>query len=326
MKVRFGVIGVVVSAALLTSCTQAESDPDWSHRRPEPDAPATGPIVADLAIGDTRFELHDAGGGCLAVAVQHPGLQTTVERRCFAGEQVLALTATCGWLAAPEGEPADGCDLELAPVLYGQVRAPGIGFVCVATSREPFGAEGVASARFVPFDPGGFILDAAGAGEHPDAHLFTSGGLRYGQPPLDAPSEPIYRFCEEQAPWGEFDLEYPARLFVDLDPALQTDDLIILLDSGTGPGGLSGGAAQGQETVDFPLRVAASSAGLTVRIEPAGGDPVEFFEEWPGAVRAILDSGGDCRGWLDLRLTITADALAGLDSALTLEYQGSSCG
>ena len=53
MKVRFGVIGVAVTAALLTSCTQAEGDPDWSHRRPEPDAPATGPIVAEPAIGDT---------------------------------------------------------------------------------------------------------------------------------------------------------------------------------------------------------------------------------------------------------------------------------
>jgi len=194
------VLIVLVVGALIGACSTGHVDTTLPLSRPEPSQPATGPTVATLALGDTTFSLHDEGDGCLALTIDHSGLQSTVERECFEGEHVVEMSDACGWLASEE--PPSGCDVALPIVFYGQVREPGIGYLCVGTIRSSEGTEEVISARFVPFESDGFILDQAHPDETPAAHLFTHGGLRYGQPPLDAPSDTIYRFCEEQAPWA----------------------------------------------------------------------------------------------------------------------------
>lgn len=191
---------VLIAGALIGACSTGHVDTTMPPSRPEPSPPATGPTVATLALGDTTFSLHDEGGGCLALAIDHPGLQSTVERGCFEGEHVAEMSDACGWLASEE--PPSGCGVALPIVFYGQVLEPGIGYLCVGTMRSSEGTEEVISARFLPFDGDGFILDEAHPDETRAAHLLTDGGLRYGQPPLDTPSDSIYRMCEEQAPWG----------------------------------------------------------------------------------------------------------------------------
>jgi len=198
MAIRVLVVSVI--GALIGACSTGHVDTTLPLSRPEPSQPATGPTAATLAHGDTTFSLYDEGGGCLALVIDHPGLQSTVERACFEGEHVIEMSDACGWLASEE--PPSGCDVALPSVFYGQVRGPGIGYLCVGTMRSSMGEQEVVSARFLPLEVDGFILDQAHPGETPAAHLFTHGGLRYGQPPLDAPSDTIYRFCEEQAPWG----------------------------------------------------------------------------------------------------------------------------
>jgi hypothetical protein len=198
---------VLVAGALIGACSMGHVDTTMPPPRPEPSPPATGPTVAILALGDTTFSLHEEGGGCLALAIDHPGLQSTVERACFEGEHVVDVSDACGWLASEN--PPSGCGVALPIVFYGQVREPAIGYLCVGTIRSSEGTEEVTSARFLPLDGGGFILDEAHPDEARAAHLFTNGGLRYGHPPLDAPSDTIYRLCEEQAPWGTTGVSTP---------------------------------------------------------------------------------------------------------------------
>jgi len=294
--------------------------------RSAPATPAEGPIVADIVIGDTTFVLHDEGEGCLAVAIDRPGLQSTVSRQCFSGEQVLAATTACGWLVEAAKDPGNsGCDVTLPVAFFGQVRATGIGYVCVGAVRDPYGAAGVVSARFVRYDDAGYLLTPAGQDEVPLAYLFTSGGLRYGQPPADAPADPTYRLCEQQAPWGVADREVSVRITIGVGATLQSGNVTFLLDGGTGPVALSGGSVADGFIAGFPLRVASSSAGLDVTIESRDGEEVGFFRPWPPSFQAALDAGiGPLNPStsIELRLVIGDGALTGEDGAVELFVPG----
>jgi len=323
---RRRIVNTLVMGLLVGACSTGHTDSTVAPIRPEPAVAATGPVVRSLIIGETSFALHDEDDGCLAVEITQPGLQPTVERHCFEGDNVLTLSSECGWLVRPALATTTGCDLILPQVLYGQVRSPDIGYVCLGTLRPPYGEEGVVSARLVSPDEAGFILDSAGPDESSVAHLFTPGGLRYGFPPLDAPSNPIYTFCEDQAPWGTTEYHVPTRVFVALGDSLRTDDVIIIVDSGTGPMGLSGSAASGGGAVDLPMEVGVSSPGLSITIEQTGRAPIEFFRPWPEAVRAILDSGLPCRLSMEVRLTLADSALTGSEAGVALALSQNLCG
>ena len=189
--------------------------------------PANGPVVAEVAIGETHFQLHDEVDGCVSVEIFHRGLQQTVQTACLGGQQVLSITDSCGWLEDSGGELTGVCDVQLPAVLFGQVIEPAIGHVCIGTIRNVVGASGVTGARFVNVDASDFILEPAIEGEGPYPHLFTVDGLRYGDPPLDAPSAPIYELCEEQAPWLQSGLEYSVDVMISLADELRTDEVTI---------------------------------------------------------------------------------------------------
>jgi hypothetical protein len=313
-----------VVGALFGSCSDAEVSS--GPQRSEPSDSATGPVVASLDVGATRFWLHDEGDGCLALEVSHPGLQSTVDRHCFSGgDQVLAFSSECGWLIDATGTQHGGCDVPLPIVMYGQVLEPAIGFVCIGTSLGP-GAEGVASARLVPFDERGYILQRAHAGESPHPHLFTQGGLRYGEPPLDAPSDPIYRMCEEQAPWGTPERELHVLLFVDLDESLRRHDVTLLLDGGTGRIGLNGSSVEEGDLVTLSMRVPQTSAGVAITIELTDRAPLYFIRPWPDEFQAILDAGAGCEGHVELRLAVTDGTATGSDIGMDLNFDASRCG
>ncbi|MCP4305432.1 MAG: hypothetical protein GY788_11255, partial [bacterium] len=175
---------VLAGALVLGACTGGGINESSGPQRPDPSEPASGPVVAVIEVSGTSFELHDEGEGCVAVDVVHPGLQMTVERRCFEGQQVVSVTSTCGWLATPVTAEQSGCDLELPVAFYGRVTDPNIGYVCIGTIEDSGGSSGVTAARFVNPVGDGFILEAAQPDESPYAHLFSTGGSRYGDPPL----------------------------------------------------------------------------------------------------------------------------------------------
>jgi hypothetical protein len=128
---------------------------DRGPHRPGPAEPSTGPVVADLAIGETAFLLRAEGGDCVALEIQHPGLQSTVERRCFEREVVVAESSRCGWPDGPEAVAGSAladsfvweCDVDLPAVLYGKVAEPNIAYVCLGTMEGKDGAETVTGAR-----------------------------------------------------------------------------------------------------------------------------------------------------------------------------------
>lgn len=310
MSIRTGLVGLL----LIGACSTGHVDSTLPLSRPEPSPPATGPTVATLVDGDTTFALHDEGESCLALAIDHLGLQSTVERECFGGERVVEVSASCGWLATDE--PPDGCDVTLPIVFFGQVREPGIGFVCVGTAE---------AARFISFDSDGFILEEAHAGERGPAYLFTVGGLRYGQPPTDGPADSIYRLCEEQAPWGSTEVEITLPLVVYLGDSLRADDVTLWFDAGTGPLGLSGSAAEGGAIVGPVLRVPTSSAGLGISIEVEGQPTVEAFVGWPNDLLALVDADTQCRMGAQLRVDIGDAARTGDADAITVQVLTPNC-
>jgi hypothetical protein len=318
---------VLVLGALVVSCSQEPPDGTLGRddRRPTPSDPATGPVLATLTIAQTGFALHDEGNDCLAVTVDHPGLQPTVERSCFSGEHVLEATSACGWLVAP-GEPSPGgCDVDLPRAFYGWVTNPGIGYVCVGTFGDLGGDSTVVSARFVPFDVDGFILDPAAPNESAVAHLFNRGGYRYGQPPLDAPSGLIYEFCEDQAPWKSLEPAYVVTLRIELAEPLRRDTVTVSLDAGLGRNNLSGGAVESDGTVDFSLLAPQSGEGLELRLESFDAVALETSLPWPTELLAILDEGGTRTG-ITLLLVVGAGALDGDAGAVTLACVTPTCG
>jgi hypothetical protein len=316
-----------LSAALTAACTGEPPDRTLSRdeRRPPPSAPALGPQVATLTIEGTGFALHDEGDDCLAVTVTHPGLQATVERQCFAGEQVLEATSGCGWLADPQTGSTDGwCDVDLPRALYGRVTDLGVGYVCVGTFGDAGGDSGVVSARFVPFDEEGYILDPAGWGESPPAHLFNNGGLRYGMPPLDAPSGAIYGFCEARAPWGSPEPATIVNLRIELAEVLRTDAVILVLDGGLGRYGLSGLAGDETGAIAAGLLVPQSSTGLTVRLTRADELVLDTLLPWPSGL-LLAPPASEPRRDICLRLIVDGEALDGQTSAVTLALAPGVC-
>lgn len=316
---------VVVVALAVAACGGGNLNESFGPQRPEPSEPASGPVVAAIDVSDTGFELHDEGEGCVAVEVVHPGLQTTVEQGCFEGQQVLSATSSCGWLTDPATDQQSGCDVELPIVFYGRVTDPNIGYVCVGTIGDSGGSAGVKSARFVDVDSDGFILDAAGPDEAPYAHLFTVGGLRYGDPPLDAPSDPIYRLCEGQAPWRETALGYGVDLEVTYAESLRTDDVTVYFNSGLDLIGVSGGSFTGDESVTVPVRVPDSSAVLGVTVETEVGPILGWDYRWPDELLAILQSGVPCNGLTVIQVSVGSEVLDGSDTAIELKLLRSDC-
>lgn len=310
MPIRAGLVGLL----LVGACSTGHVDSTLPLSRPEPSPPATGLVVATLVDGDTTFALHDEGDGCLALAIDRPGLQSTVERECFVGERVFELSDACGWLATDE--PPDGCDVTLPIVFYGQVREPNIGFVCVGTA-------GV--ARFLSFDPDGFILEEARAGARGPAYLFTVGGLRYGQPPTDGPADSAYRLCEEQAPWGSAEAEISLPLILYLGESLRTDDVTIWFEAGTGPLGLSGSAAEGGVIEGPVIRVATSSPGLMISSEIEGQSAIDTLVGWPENLLALVDADTQCRMGAQLRVDIGDAARTGDAGAITVQILTPNC-
>lgn len=312
---------VLVLGALIVSCSQDPGDFPFSRddRRPEPSDPAEGPIVTTLTIGQTDFALHDEGDGCLAVTVDHPGLQPTVERHCFFEECVLVATSACGWLAAPGDPSPGGCDVDLPRAFYGRVTDPGIGYVCVGTFSDLGGDSTVVSARFVPFDDEGFILDAAGERESDKPHLFNRGGVSYGEPTQD-----VHGFCEDHAPWGLAETAQWVNLRIEFDESLRRDSIILALQAGLGWNRLGGGAAEPTGAVDFGFPVPQSSKGLDLRLESGDAVAIETSLPWPPRLLAVLDEGGTCRG-ITLRLIVAAEALDGDSGAVTLTWLMGTC-
>lgn len=315
----------MIVALAVAACEGSKINESSGPQRPEPSESASGPVVALIDVADTGFELHDEGDGCIAVEVVHPGLQTTVERGCFEGQHVIAATQSCGWLTDPESGEQSGCDLELPVVFYGRVTDPNIGYVCVGTIGDSGGSAGVRSARFVDVDSDGFILDAAGPNEGPHAHLFSAGGLRYGDPPLDAPSDPIYRLCEGQAPWSETALEYGVDLEVTYTESLRTDDVTVFFHSGLDLIGVSGGSFTGEESVTVPVRVPDSSSALGVTVETEVGPILGWDYPWPDELLAILRSGVPCNGLTIIQVSVGSRVLDGADTAIELKFLGSEC-
>lgn len=278
-----------------------------------------------MEVSGTSFELHDEGQGCVAVEVIHPGLQTTVERTCFDGQHVVSVTSPCGWFTSPDESGQFGCGLELPAVLYGLVTDPNIGYICVGTIDDSGGSAGVTAARFVAPMRDGFILEATGPNERPYAHLFTAGGLRYGDPPLDAPSDPIYKLCEGQAPWNESALEYGVDLEVRYTESLRNDNVTVFFHSGLDLIGLGGGAFEDDEVVAVPVRVPASSLALGVTVETEIGPILGWDYPWPDDLLTILHSGVACNDLIVIQVTVGSDVLEGSDSAIELEFVDSDC-
>lgn len=205
-----------VSIILLASaCTTSSGDADLQQsdalepaidvaaastevsRPTAPSEPATGSAIRELVVGETVFTLHDEGDNCIAVEISHPGLQETIERMCFNDLNTLRITDSCGWLTGSPREKPYPCDVELPQILYGIVTVPRYKFVCVGRFTLD-GASSLTGARVLPMGKDGLVFTMAEPGESYHAHFLTGGGKRLGDPPLDAPSDPIYTMCEAQ--------------------------------------------------------------------------------------------------------------------------------
>lgn len=317
----FIAIALVVAGCSATGSIDIESS---GPQRPDPSDPPSGPIVASLAVSDTNFVLHGEGDDCVAVEIIHRDLQTTVERFCSGGGYVVDATSTCGWFDTPSDTPSEGCDIELPSVLYGYVADQAIGYVCIGTITDSGGAAGVTAARFIDPIADGYFLVPAQLDESSAAHLFSETGLRYGDPPLDAPSDPIYRLCEEQAPWGETGLEYGVDLEVALDGSLQTDDVTVFFQSDLESIGIQGDCCDGDDPT-IVVRVPASSSALGVAVEVDGQSVLKRNYAWPEELLEILNSGETCNGLNVVRVTFGPEALDGSDAAVALQLTSSGC-
>jgi hypothetical protein len=315
-------IAAILAISLLSvACTEGETSQGPQRIPPAP--PAVGSVVTEIEHDGTRFTLYDNAAGCLSVSIERPGLQSKVDTHCyFEGDQVLAETNGCGWLTSP-GTTTGGCDIDLPTVFYGQVREAGIGFVCLGTHRaEMAGAPDVVSARFIPRDDRDYILEPVRPGEGPYAYLFTLGGLRYGDPPLDAPSDATYRMCEEQRPWGSPDVEFVADFHLLLADELRGQDTFVALDAGTGPTNLSAVAGSQLST---HLRVPHTSAGLRVGISRGDTGTLDVLLPWPERIQELLNAGTVCREPIYVYVTVEASALHGATDAVELRVVVAPC-
>lgn len=307
---------------------------DRGPDRPGPDEPSIAPVVADLTIGEAEFLLHDEGEGCVALEVRHPGLQSTVERRCFEREVVVVESTRCGWLEGPEAAAGSAladsfvweCEVDLPAVLYGKVAEPNIAHVCLGTMVGEGPPEvTVRGARFLRPGNDGFILEPARADEVSAAHLFTADGLRYGTPPLDAPSAPIYEACEALAPWGETGIEYHVVLRVAAELEPPGDDAILFFDTGLEAVGVDLRAFEDMAVIDLPGRLGASSAGLTVGFEAGVTRRSAIEYPWPADLQSLLRSGRPCTDPIFLEVLV-GEGFPNSPEAVSISMQPASCG
>lgn len=285
---------LLVLTLLLVGCVSFSSQ---GPQRQDPSEPAVGDVVDELAVEKTMFTLYEESEDCLALDVSAPGLQETVERVCFQGEQVVTESDSCGWWTEPAEDPGD-CDVTLPQVLFGKVTDPNIGYVCVGRTDglEHEGGVVIAGARFLETSDGGFILGEKLDHELVYGHLFTEEGVVYGEPPLDAPSGPIDEECEKLAPWGTAGVAQTIEVQLSLGPDLRNDDTVIFLDAGTGEQGFHGDAIDGDEPMVFVFRVPPSSDGLRVEVHEASELVASLFLEWPQPILETLEGDVECGG------------------------------
>jgi len=319
---------IVAVALLIAACDPSIVDSTMGPTRPEPDLAATGPAVASVDIGSTTFVMHDEGDGWIALEVLHPGLQTTVEPAHLAE---LRESSTCGWLVEPENEDPTGCDIELPRVIYGRVTDPDIGYVCVGSLDELQEDPGftITGTRFLERDEDGYILEAARPGEVAVPHFLTAGGTRIGDPPLDAPSDPIYRSCEAAAGIEQAERVVQVVLLVEADPSIiDRNELTIMFAAGVARGGISTSAFEGGEPVPFFVGVTPTAQRFeTSLVDENHTEPIVSIElDWPDEIDALLEANEPCIGVTTIGVSFGPGVLAGDGKDITVRFIGSECG
>ncbi len=284
--ISLSIAALVAIILLASACTTTNDDGDLQQADasepaidrasasmdvPRPTAPlepATGPDVRELRVGETVFTLHDEGDNCLAVEISHPGLQETVERTCFDDWNTLRLTNSCGWLAE-NAEGSHGCDVELPQILYGIVTKPSHKYVCVGRFSLD-GTGSVVGARVLPMEDDGLVFTVAEPGESYHAHFLNGGGKRIGDPPLDAPSDPIYTMCEAQVAAerdGRIEAVHNIDLIVTFDSELLEEDVTVVFHSGLDLARASSSNADADGSLVVKVRTSPSVSQPTIEIE-----------------------------------------------------------
>jgi len=185
----------------------------------------------------------------------------------------------------------------------------------------------VVAARFIDVSGGGFVLEPARVGESDAAHLFTVGAIRYGEPPFDAPSDPIYRLCEAQAPWGRTEIASEIEVLITLDEALLTDDLAFGVAGGTGSVAIAGRAfADDAGPQPIYLVVPSSGSELTAWVETiVGGD--RLFERdylWPAQFLGVLSGEVECEV-ARISVHFAEGVRSGDADAVSVSWEGRDC-
>lgn len=326
---RRGTLTTALAAITLlaSACTPTSVGGDLGPQRPEPSQAATGPVIATLEENGTTLELHDEGENCLAVEIVHEGLQSTVERGCFDSWNSLRQTEPCGWLTEPSEETPWDCDVELPSVLYGRVANPDVGYVCVG--QFDFGdsgpSHGVIGARILPRDDNGYVFTIANPGESYHAHFLSTGGHRVGDPPLDAPSGPIYEFCEALAGVEDQEELYHVDLAVAFDESLYNRDVTAWFHSGLDQQGVLSSVIEPGQRMTMPVRITRSADSFSVEIEINGEPTMGLQLSWPKEVREILVSGEPCNGLTTVNVDIGAGVLEGTIGSVTSSFAGTEC-
>ena len=307
----------LLALLLLTACSGDSGD--RGPERPEPPELPTGEVVRSVGVDDIRFDLY--AGECPAIVATAPGMQTHVERFCPGPNWVTNATEACGWFADEELDAGYECDVAMPRIIYGKVTTSDIGWVCVAQVPQ----EGpITSVRFLEIDEAGYILQPALPNESYHAHLYTPGGIQYGDPPLDAPSGTIYDLCALRAPWGESVPTHDLLLRVQLAESWQHGGVTVFLDAGSGPIGMSGAAIESDEPLVFAVATPASSPGLRVSIEI---DRNQFVytdsHAWPMEVLDLLAS--ECDEPIEIEVAIDGAVEAG-HTGVGLRLANNHCG
>lgn len=272
--------------------------------------------------------MYDEGEGTTAVEVLHPGIQPTVHRAKFNQSNILRATETCGWLTEPNSEVNEwGCDIELPRVFFGRVTNPDIGYVCVGTIESFGGGFNVRGARVLEFDSSGFILAAAAPNESSAPHLFTASGSQYGEPPLDAPSAPIYEACESVIGVDGSEKKIWVDLWVSVDDSLPTDDhLTIVIGAGFFTRGISLGAFEDETRIQLTFAMTSSAKRLSVEVhnELDEGVLVSSQLDWPVEIDDLLMQPEACDGLTTLQMDVGAGVLDG-EPDIEFRFVDSEC-
>jgi hypothetical protein len=224
-----------------------------------------------------------------------------------------------------------GCDVELPRVLYGRVTDPDIGYVCIG-SLEHFEDDpdfAVTGTRFLERDGDGYILEAARPGEVAAPHFLTAGGTRLGVPPLDAPSDPIYRSCEAAAGIEQVERVVGVVLLVEADASIvDRDALAIMFAAGVERSGISMSAFEGGESVPIFVGVTPTAQRLEVSlVDENYTEPIVSTElDWPDEIDALLEAKEPCIGMTTIGISIGPGVLAGDGSDIAVRFVGSECG